>query len=232
MSFGGGTSGGSQSQQTNQTTNQNGSSNGSYANGAINAEQLQGALNSAQGLYNYGNPTINAGLSNINNGANAAANTYGAANPTLTNTLNGNFLSANNPYFQQMFQGVANAVTPAVASQFEGNGRYGSGAMANALTSNLSQEAGSLAYGNYANERGLQNSALQQIPSYTSGMMLPGQAQLTAGYTPINQYIQALGSISPGTQGTYGQQTSSDINQFGNSSGQAASSNFSAKTGK
>jgi hypothetical protein len=73
-----------------------------------------------------------------------------AAQNTLTGLENGQFLSAGNPYFQQMFQNVANAVTPAVTQSFEGNGRYGSGAYANALSSALAQQAGNLAYQNYS----------------------------------------------------------------------------------
>ena len=62
--------------------------------------------------------------------------------------------SAGNPYLQNMFGTMANAVTPRVASAFEGAGRYGSGAYANALSSALTDTAGNLAYQNYANERG------------------------------------------------------------------------------
>jgi hypothetical protein len=187
----------------------------------LNTAQIQGALNAAQTLFNNGNPTSSTGLANINGGANAAYNLFGAAAPSLTDTLNGSYLSAGNPDFQSMFQGVANAVTPAVAGSFEGNGRYGSGAFANAVSSSLAQQAANLGYSNYTAERGLQTSAQQSLPSYVTGLTSPGMTQLNAGYLPIQQYIQALAALSPGQTGTSASNTAttgSSVSQ-GNQSG-------------
>jgi hypothetical protein len=195
----------------------------------VNASQIQDALNAAQNLFTNGNPTSSAGLSNVNGAANAAYGLFGAASPALTGTLNGSYLSASNPYFQNMFQGVANTVTPTVAGSFEGNGRYGSGAFANALSGALTQQAANLGYSNYAAERGLQSSAQQSLPSYVTGMMSPGLTQLNAGYLPIQQYIQALAALSPGQTGT----STSNTATTGNSTSQGDQSgwNVGAKVG-
>jgi hypothetical protein len=220
---------------TNNSSSQQGTSatSSNFTNTPLNTSQIQGALNAAQTLFNNGTPTSSAGLANIDSGANTAYGLYGAASPTLTNTLNGSYLSADNPYFQNMFQGVANTVTPAVAGSFEGNGRYGSGAFATALSNALSQQAANLGYSNYTAERGLQSSAQQSLPSYVTGLTSPGLTQLNAGYLPIQQYIQALAALSPGQTGTSTSNTAttgsgvSQGNQSGwNVSGQVSTSDI------
>jgi phage terminase large subunit-like protein len=98
-----------------------------------------------------------------------------------------------------MFDNVANAVTPQITGSFEGAGRYGSGAYANALTSALSNTAGNLAYQNYANERQNMTRAtalaptlanqdyanLQQLASVGDARQQLGQQQINAD---INRY--------------------------------------------
>ncbi len=69
-------------------------------------------------------------------------------------TAQGSYLNAGNPYLQNMFGSIANTVTPRVTGAFEGAGRYGSGAYANALSDALTNTAGNLAFQNYGNERG------------------------------------------------------------------------------
>jgi len=85
-----------------------------------------------------------------------------AAQAGALGTAQGDYLSAGNPYLQNMFSSIANTVTPSVTGAFEGAGRYGSGAYAHALSDALATTAGNLAYQNYSNERGnmLQADAL------------------------------------------------------------------------
>lgn len=89
-----------------------------------------------------------------------------AAQGEATNTLNGDYLSAGNPYFQQM---VNTQITPAVKSgvdsSFEGSGRYGSGAWSNALASGLSNAVTNAAYQNYNDERTRQAQAQYGAPA-------------------------------------------------------------------
>ena len=77
-----------------------------------------------------------------------------AAQQGALGTAQGDYLSAGNPYLQNMFGSIANTVTPSVTGAFEGAGRYGSGAYAHALSDALANTAGNLAYQNYSNERG------------------------------------------------------------------------------
>lgn len=230
MSIGGG-SGSSNNSSSNQSSSvQNLASNqtGQYANGATNAVQLQGALDQGQNLYTNGNPLINSGLSNINSGAEAGQTLDKTANPALSNTLDGSMLSAGNPYFQDMIKTVGQSIQPTVAGQFEGAGRYGSGSASNALASAMSNEAGTLAFNNYGAERGYQNAAIAGLPSYTAGLSNPGQQQMTAGYTPINQFTQQLSMLKPGTLGSGSSvsNSSGSNSSSGSGIGQGDTSNF------
>jgi len=71
----------------------------------------------------------------------------------LTSTLNGDYLNSGNPAFQNMVNQVGQAIAPQVDSHFAANGRYGSGANANAFASAMANTAGNLAFQNYGNER-------------------------------------------------------------------------------
>jgi hypothetical protein len=215
--------------QSSYNQNQQSTTNTDFTKQAINSPQITSALTGAQQMYQNGDPTTQAGLTGINTAAGDASSLYGTGNQAMTSMLNGSYANANNPYFQNMFQGVANSVTPAVAGSFEGNGRYGSGAFANALSSNLSQEAGNLAYQNYGQGLGLMSTAAGQLPAYTAGSLAPGAAQLNAGYMPLQQYIQALGAISPGQTGT--STSTSTGTSAGDQSGSSSGWNVSAKYG-
>lgn len=86
----------------------------------------------------------------------------------LTNTTNGAYLGAGNPYLQNAMNTVAQSVVPQIDSKFEGSNRYGSGAHINAEASALSNAAGQMAYQNYADERGNQMKASLMTPQMNS----------------------------------------------------------------
>ena len=73
-------------------------------------------------------------------------------------TLRGDFLSGNNPYFQQA---VLDPITDQVQGTFSRAGRLGSGANQNALTRALSTPL----MQNYENERSRQNAMLSNVPA-------------------------------------------------------------------
>lgn len=89
----------------------------------------------------------------------------GAAQNQLMQTINGNFLNAQNPYFDQAYQSAARPVVDTVTGQFARSGRLGSGAYADVLSRNLAELSGNMAYQNYAAERGRQLSATALAPS-------------------------------------------------------------------
>jgi hypothetical protein len=121
----------------------------------------------AQDLYNHGGPQYYPGatVAPISDETSQAlalqaqralqgSPLTAAAQASALGTARGDYLSAGNPYLQNMFSSIANTVTPSVTGSFAGAGRYGSGAYANALASALANTAGNLAYQNYGNERG------------------------------------------------------------------------------
>lgn len=87
-----------------------------------------------------------------------------AAQGQLTNTLSGDYLSAGNPYFQGMMDNVGASVRPQLDSQFEGAGRYGSGAHQKAMADALAQAGTQAAYQNYSAERGNQIKGMLFAP--------------------------------------------------------------------
>ena len=87
-----------------------------------------------------------------------------AAQNQLTSTLQGDYLSAGNPYMSQMMEQVSQQVRPRIDAQFGQSGRYGSGAHANAASSALANTAGQLGYQNYADERQKQLQAMMFAP--------------------------------------------------------------------
>ena len=113
-----------------------------------------------------------------------------AAQQQQLRSIQGDYLSAGNPYFTQALAGPTQQATQAyndAIKQAQGGasmaGRYGSGASAdiqnraaNTLATTLANTYGNLAYQNYAGERGMQNQAV---------MNAPGLAQ--ADYADISQ---------------------------------------------
>ena len=136
-------------------------------------------------------------------------------------TLQGNFLNANNPYLQQA---VINPITERVQGTFSQAGRLGSAYNQNALTNALSD----VYYRNYENERARQNAMIGAAPELARadlqdyadlarvGAMRQQQAQKdilanadrfnflqSAPAQNLNQFIGQVGN----TAGGYGQQT-------------------------
>jgi hypothetical protein len=71
-------------------------------------------------------------------------------------TIRGDFVMANNPYFEQAFAAASNPVISSIQSQFSKAGRLGSGANADVLSRSLGDLAGSMAFKNYGDERARQ----------------------------------------------------------------------------
>jgi hypothetical protein len=212
MSLGGGTQDSNSNAVTNQNSFQHVAGTGSTT--PLNSGQIQGALDMAQGAATGGNPFVNAGQTSVYNAAARDTNLYGAGNRTLGGTLNGSYLSAGNPYFSGMADQVGNAVRRQFSQAFSNDdASFGSPAHQAALATGLSNEIGNLAFQNYGMERGNQMAALSNMPSYVAGSLQPGQGLMAAGAAPIQQYIGALGTVSPGTT------TSKDVTQAGIANG-------------
>jgi len=149
-------------------------------------------LQEAKGLYQTDTPNYYGGQTYVGPSAQtqtalqAAQNRALAGNPLLPaaqqqqlGTIQGNYLSAGNPYFQQALAGPTQQATQAYNDAIKAAqggasmaGRYGSGVSAdiqnraaNTLASTLANTYGNLAYQNYAGERGMQNQAVMNAPA-------------------------------------------------------------------
>lgn len=131
-----------------------------------------------------------------------AQGAYTSALGGLGQTAGGSFLNAN-PYQQQMMdaatrplqQQFSNQVLPGIASLYSKSGRYGSGAMSNALGQAsesygraMGDITGTLAGQQYQTERGLQQQAqlgqaqlAAQAPSMYAQQFLPSQTLMDVG---------------------------------------------------
>jgi len=139
------------------------------------------AMSMTQNLVNQGGPQITQD-----------------ATSSLTPFLNGSYLSANNPYFQQMAATTAANVLPQINSQFANSGGQG-GLQARAQGQGLGDAIGNLAYQNY--NQGMSN-------------MLGAQAYAPAlGQQPYTN-IAALSDVGAAQQGQQQQLTNEQIQKF------------------
>lgn len=186
---------------------------------------LNYGLTEAQRLYQaggpqyYGGPTFVSPSTSTQTGLQALEARASQGNPLLQSaqnqlqgTVSGNYLSGN-PFFQGAFKPAAQAAETQfkqtigdIGSKASLAGRYGSGAMGalqdravGAFGQQLANTAGTLAYQNYADERGRQQAATMAAPAMAS-----------ADYQDIQNLLQA-GQVR---EGYTGQQQQSDLARF------------------
>ena len=114
-------------------------------------------------------------------GQNAMMDGAAASNTLRNATVDGQFLSSGNPYFQGMVNQIGQAIRPSIDSAFASSGRLGSGAHANAFSSTLADQAGRLAYQNYGDERTRQMAAGQDYSPYQAFMQVGQQQEAKQG---------------------------------------------------
>lgn len=179
--------------------------------------RVKGYGTTALGLYN------NNAVPFVQNTLNGAYLNANPANSMLAPIANGSADGRwSNPYADAAFQQGAGQLESASRSAWGGQDTTpGSGGVQQAALGNADANLASQIYlptamqerqnqigaidqlgANYTNERGLQNQAAGLLPAYTQSMMLPGQAQAAATQGPMASYLQALTSLSPGTNST------------------------------
>lgn len=110
----------------------------------------------------------------------------GDATGQLRSTINGDYLNpASNPYLAATGDILAKSIGRSVDSQFEGAGRYGSGAYADTLARNVGNALTQLYGNNYAVERGRQASAAALAPTFASN-------SVAAAYSPYANFRNLL----------------------------------------
>lgn len=110
------------------------------------SQATNAAIQAQIGRAAYGSPAMNA------------------MNSQLTDTLNGSYLSAGNPYMSNMMNQIGDQVQNQMDSRFNASGRFGSGAQAAATASALANQAGQLGYQNYGDERNRQLQSMLFAP--------------------------------------------------------------------
>ena len=186
---------------------------------------LSYGLSEAQKLYQGGGPQYyggqtyvspsqqtQTGLQALEQRASQGSPLTGAAQSQLQGTIQGNYLSGN-PFFQGAFNPAAQAAESKfkeslgnIGSAASKAGRYGSGAMSTMqqgasgqFAKTLADTAGTLAYQNYADERGRQQAATLAAP-----------AMAQTDYADIQNMLKA-GQMR---EGYTGQQQQADIAKF------------------
>jgi len=174
-------------------------------------------LQEAKGLYKTPGPSYFPGQTYVGPSAQTSASLQAAQNRALMGsplqqagqaqqlgTVQGQYLSAGNPYFTQALGGATQQATQAYndaikAAQGTASlaGRYGSGVSAdiqnraaNTLATTLANKYGDLAYQNYANERALQQQSAFNAPQMAA-----------ADYADIQQ-LANVGKTAEGYQQT------------------------------
>lgn len=138
-------------------------------------------------------------LENGNAGVNAAQN-YGV------DVLSGQYLTQNNPYFQDMLGNALDASTNRTQAALGVRGLTGSSNMADAIARENAKVATSLAYNDYGRERAAQDAAAGRAGSIAAAEYLPVQGLLSSigvQQAPLNaasQYAGGLGGLLGGYQ--------------------------------
>ncbi len=165
-------------------------------------------LDQAKDLYNNGAPSYYGGntylgpnqaqqdaMAMMTNQANAGSDVLTNSSALANQTLSGDFLNAGNPYLAQATQAGADVATDQynkamqyTNSQASMSGRYGSDAHRNLASDNsqnlanaLSNQAGTMAYNNYTNERGMQNAAMNNAGAIAGNQNIGAQNLMQAG---------------------------------------------------
>ena len=169
---------------------------------------VRDALSEQQKLYGEGAQEYYAGQTyldpnaNQTNAMNQIATQANAGSPVLNNATNlgnsmiqGDYLSATNPYFNSVMNTAGrkatdmyNTATNNTFSDVSKAGRYGSNAHANLqagnackLAESLAYTAGQYAYNNYSAERANQNQAMGQAQNLASNQYYDANQLMNAG---------------------------------------------------
>lgn len=117
---------------------------------------------------------------------------------TLNDYASGKYLSADNPYFQQMSDNIKAQVLPGINSQFSQAGRGNSGLAGRAVGQGLGDSIGSLAYQNY--QQGLTQQ--QQAAQALSGISQQGASGLASNFQNNAADRLNAASLDPTLQNT------------------------------
>jgi hypothetical protein len=162
--------------------------------GGLNGSKPAGTTTTTTNVPDWQQPYIQnllgqsgAALSQSQSYAGANQGLVNAGGQQLQDTISGKYLDPNsNPYLSNMYNAAADQVKNQVNSNFEGSGRYGSGAQ----TGELGYQLGNLASNMYGNA--YQQGRTQQLTAATAA---PGYATSAAQspFAPLQAYQGIVG---------------------------------------
>jgi hypothetical protein len=139
-------------------------------------------------------PTTQAGIQAATARGLAGNPAENAGSNYLQRVLGGQYLGGQN--LDPVHQSIAASVVPTVDAQFSAGGRYGSNANTAGMTTALANAYAPYDYGNYQQERGMQQQAAGMAPTYAAqdwqdiqGLQGAGQMQDTQGQNLINANV-------------------------------------------
>src|SRR5574341_280513 len=117
----------------------------------------------------------------------------GLSEDELSRVIRGDYLNPNtNPWLSAMGQDISDQIANRVQSQFEGSGRYGSGAFQELLGTSVGKALANLYGTNYQQERARQYGATLAAP----GVM---QGNIAAQFEPYLQFTKLIPNLKQGT---------------------------------
>jgi len=161
----------------------------------------------------YSQPYIDQAVTTVNQGAQQSQDLLNRYLPQGEKSLSyfgdvmgGKYLDQSNPYLQGMIDQTNESVGNQVDSRFSSAGRYGSDYNVGELARQLSNSENNLRYGNYATERGYQNSAaLGNLAGIESLAGMPSQFannQANAINSLVGKYVTSTGNSTTKSKGS------------------------------
>lgn len=126
--------------------------NSIFGNAGTIGSNANDIYNSSQGISDLANSIGQSAQNNPSNSFFQGLTTGNSNAPgfsTLQDYAGGKYLSADNPYFQQMSDTLKANILPGINAQFANSGRGNSGLAARAASEGLGDSIGNLAYQNY-----------------------------------------------------------------------------------
>lgn len=205
---------------------------------------LKQGFSEAQNIYNqgpqqfyggqtYANPdaATNLGLNRMESMATAGSPILAGAGNEATKVLNGDYLSAGNPYMQGMLNRTAAEIMPRVNAGFANSGGPG-GLQTRAATMALADSANTLQYQNYGAERDRMTNTMNNAGNLAQAQYLDPSMLMSVGAAREGQAQQGIdeaiarhdyAQIAPGqaldqylqrVQGNYGGQSTGTTQQL------------------
>lgn len=202
------------------------------------------AANTATGIFNANQPGLNAVSSQVSNLLPGLQKKYDQGNGMLNaaekygqGVLGGQYLKQGNPYLNSMIDATNRNVTNQVGAAYGSRGSFGGTAWQENLGRTLAEQQNALRYGDYSQERQMQQQAMQSAPQMAAAdylgiqpLLQTAQTAATLPYTGLEAYTGALGTLMNGSSQKSAGIGSSILGGLASGAGMALASDIRVKT--